>query len=176
MKINLEQIFKELRDEQDITAESQKEFYFNSVWQTLKKITTALINYEKFSEKGKAEQEIIGGICNVAIFSMNCWESEPIREIQLLSEEAFNDLCSKNSYIHKEYEVAGFERVLITCAYKFKIKGFNSSEELKEILEVCAYLCDFYSFDFTLSMLEKIKELKTKKLANYELARIIETE
>ena len=104
MKINLEQIFKELKDAQSITAENQREFYFNSVWQTLKKITTALINYEKFSEKEKAEQEIIGGICNIATFSMNCWESEPIREIQLLPEEVFNDLCLKNSYIHKEYE------------------------------------------------------------------------
>ena len=176
MKINLEQIFKELRDKKNIAAERQREFYFNSVWQTLKKMTTALINYEKFSEREKAEQEIIGGICNIATFSMNCWEGEPIREIQLLPEEAFNVLCSKNSYIHKEYEAAGFERVLITYAYEFKIKDFNSSEELKEILEACAYLCDFYGFDFRLAMLEKIAELRTQKLANYELARIIETE
>ena len=174
MKINLEQIFKELRDEKNNAVERQREFYFNSVWQTLKKMTTALINYEKFSEREKAEQEIIGGICNIATFSMNCWESEPIREIQLLPEEAFNDLCLKNSYIHKEYEAAGFERVLITCAYKFKNKGFNSNEELKEILEACAYLCDFYGFDFRLSMLARIKELRTGKLANYE--RIIEEE
>ena len=174
MKINLEQIFKELKDAQSITAERQREFYFNSVWQTLKKMTTALINYEKFSEREKAEQEIIGGICNIATFSMNCWEREPIREIQLLPEETFNDLCLKNSYIHKEYEAAGFERVLITCAYKLKIKDFNSSEELKEILEACAYLCDFYFFDFRLAMLAKIKELRTGKLANYE--KIIEEE
>ena len=41
MKINLEQIFKELRDEKNIAAERQREFYF----------TGKLANYEKIIEK-----------------------------------------------------------------------------------------------------------------------------
>ena len=64
----------------------------------------------------------------------------------------------------------------MTVSHQYEFLNFNWGREIERVLEVCVYLCDFYKFDFRLAMLEKIKNLRTGKLANYELARIIEEE
>lgn len=79
MKINLEQIFKELqvwRDERGITAESQKEGFLVNVIEKLGELATAVRKYNEFSKQGgvdkqKAEHDIINAFCSISIFIVN---------------------------------------------------------------------------------------------------------
>ena len=79
MKINLEQIYKELqawREERSITAKSQKDGYIVNAMKELGELAGALRDYEKFSatkqdaaKKQKAEHDIINAFCKPRNFN-----------------------------------------------------------------------------------------------------------
>ena len=150
MKINLEQIFKELkawRDERKITPKSQRQDYIINIMQELGELAAALRDYEKFSkndcpyceiDKQIAEHEIIDSICNIAVFSINSWEDEPLTEI--------------------EPSVATFNYLLANCAY---FEAGYRTRELEQVLITCAYLCEYYGYKFEISILETIKQISS---------------
>ncbi|MCI7550360.1 MAG: hypothetical protein MSA33_07955 [Campylobacter sp.] len=171
MKINLEQIFKELkawRDERKITPKSQRQGYIINIMQELGELAAALRDYEKFSkndcpyceiDKQIAEHEIINALCDIAIFTINA--GADIRdEYKPLSIDTTNTFSDFNCLL------------LYTSTFDFK-----------KILLNCAVLCENYGFNFEIAMLETIKEISSntgtydeagKKWykADYEKARI----
>ena len=158
MKINLEQIFKELkawRDERKITAESQKEGYIINIMEELGELAAALRDYEKFSardypyptDKQIAEHEIIDALCDIAIFTINA--GADIRdEYKPLSIDTTNTFSDFNCLL------------LYTSTFDFK-----------KILLNCAVLCEHYGFNFEIAMLETIKEISSRTGAYDENAK-----
>lgn len=179
MKINLEQIYKELqawREERKITAESQKTGYLVNVMEELGELAGALRDYEKFSKhdcpyceinKQKAEHEIINAFCSISIFIVNT-------EFTINSE-----FIHKSSFDTDEYEPSDFADLHILLYYisqypiKWEYRYFN------EILELIAKILEVdYGFNFEIAMLETIKQISSntgkedKVKADYEKARI----
>ncbi|MCI6662004.1 hypothetical protein [Campylobacter sp.] len=171
MKINLEQIFKELeawRAERKITPKSQRQGYIINIMQELGELAAALRDYEKFSkndcpyceiDKQIAEHEIIDALCDIAVFTINA--GADIRdEYKPLSIDTTNTFSDLNCLL------------LYTSTFDFK-----------KILLNCAVLCEHYGYNFEIAMLETIKEISSntgtydearKKWykADYEKARI----
>ncbi|MCI7587605.1 MAG: hypothetical protein MSS71_07120 [Campylobacter sp.] len=148
MKINLEQIYKELqawRAERKITAESQKEGYLRNIMEELGELASALRDYEKFSvtgqdaaKKQKAEHEIIDALCDIAVFTINA--GADIRdEYKPLSIDTANTFSDLNCLL------------LYTSTFDFK-----------KILLNCAVLCEKYGYNFEIAMLETIKEISSR--------------
>ena len=176
MKINLEQIFKELktwRDESGITAESQKDGYIINVMEELGKLATAVRKYNEFSKQGgaekqKAEHDIINALCGISIFIVN-------------TEFTINGgLINKiSSFDTDKYEPSDFADLHALLYYisqypiKWEYRYFN------EILELIAKILEVdYGFNFEIAMLETIKQISSntgkedKVKADYEKARI----
>ena len=170
MKINLEQIYKELqawREERKITAESQKTGYLVNVMEELGELAQALRDYEKFSatkqdaaKKQKAEHDIIDALCDISVFTINAWADIPCElkrtEIELKKSSLDADYILKQM-IEKCAEFSHFEWV--------DIPSFNI------ILANCAYLCEHYGFDFQIAMDETIKEISSRTGAYDENAK-----
>ena len=177
MKINLEQIYKELqawREERKITAESQKDGYIVNAMKELGELAGALRDYEKFSatkqdaaKKQKAEHNIINALCGISIFIVNT-------EFTINSE-----FIHKSSFDTYEYEPSDFADLHALLYYisqypiKWEYRYFN------EILELIAKILEVdYSFNFEIAMLETIKQISSntgkenKVKADYEKARI----
>lgn len=184
MKINLEQIYKELqtwREERKITAESQRQGYIRNVMEELGELAAGLRDYDSWSKccdlrfcqihKEMAQRLIVDAICDIAVLTINA--GADIRdEYKPLSIDTTNTFSDLNCLL------------LYTSTFDFK-----------KILLNCAVLCEHYGFNFEIAMLETIKEISsrtgtyneaTKKWekhmsdearakwysANYELARI----
>lgn len=179
MKINLEQIYKELqawREERKITAESQKTGYLVNVMEELGELAGALRDYEKFSKhdcpyceinKQKAEHNIINALCGISIFIVNT-------EFTINSE-----FIHKSSFDTDEYEPSDFAdlHILLYCISQYPIKW--EYRYFNEILELIAKILEVdYSFNFEIAMLETIKQISSntgkedKVKADYEKARI----
>ena len=175
MKINLEQIFKELktwRDESGITAESQKDGYIINVMEELGKLATAVRKYNEFSKQGgaekqKAEHDIINALCGISIFIVNT-------EFTINSE-----FIHKSSFDTYEYEPSDFDdlHILLYCISQYPIKW--EYRYFNEILELIAKILEVdYGFNFEIAMLETIKQISSntgkedKAKADYEKARI----
>ena len=180
MKINLEQIFKELkawRDERKITPKSQRQDYIINIMQELGELAAALRDYEKFSkhdcpyceiDKQKAEHDIINAFCSISIFIVN-------------TEFTINGgLINKiSSFDTDKYEPSDFDdlHALLYYISQYPIKW--EYVYFEEILELIAKILEVdYSFNFEIAMLETIKQISSntgkedKAKADYEKARI----
>lgn len=169
MKINLEQIFKELqvwRDERGITAESQKEGFLVNVIEKLGELATAVRKYNEFSKQGgvekqKAEHEIINALCGISIFIVN-------------TEFTINSgLINKiSSFDTDKYEPSDFTdlHALLYYISQYPIKW--EYIYFKEILELIAKILEVdYGFNFEVAMLETIKEISSRTGSYDENAR-----
>ncbi|MGM9995563.1 MAG: hypothetical protein ACI35K_04020 [Campylobacter sp.] len=177
MKINLEQIFKELkawRDERKITPKSERKGYIINIMQELGELAAALRDYEKFSkndypycetDKQKAEHDIINAFCSISIFIVN-------------TEFTINGgLINKiSSFDTDKYEPSDFDDLHALLYY---ISQYTIKWEyiyFKEILELIAKILEVdYGFNFEIAMLETIKQISSNAgkeyKANYEKAR-----
>ena len=195
MKINLEQIYKELqawREERGITAESQKAGYLVNIMEELGELALALRDYEKFSvteqdtaKKQKAEYEIIDALCDISVFTINVGADINCNEkLESINTTTQTTRCNSSlSFLLSE--CGNFD-------YYGKLSSYVC---FNQILLSCAKLCEQYGFNFQIAMDETIKEISsragaydenTKKWvkdesdearakwyqANYELARI----
>ena len=170
MKINLEQIYKELqawREERKITAESQKTGYLVNVMEELGELAGALRDYEKFSatkqdaaKKQKAEHDIIDALCDISVFTINAGADIPTpvkrTEIEWKKSSLNADYILKQ-LVEKCAEFSYFEWV--------DVLAFNI------ILINCAYLCEYYGFNFQIAMDETIKEISSRTGAYDEKAK-----
>lgn len=195
MKIDLTEIYKGLkawRHERGITAQSQKEGYLVNVMEEFGELATALREYERFSKpsypypknKKYAEHGIIDALCDIAVFTINAGADIPCEvkrtEIELKEFRLGADYILKN--------------MVEKCA-RFSYFDWDDVRCFNIILINCAYLCEYYGFNFEVAMLETIKEISSRTgsydevskkwvkdesdeakakwyQANYELARI----
>ena len=194
MKINLEQIYKELQawqEERGITAKSQKTGYLVNVMEELGELAGALRDYEKFSvteqdatKKQKAEHDIIDALCDISVCTINAVADIP-------SPVKRTEIELKKSSLNADYIL---KQMVEKCA-RLSYFEWGEASAFNIILINCAYLCEYYGFNFQIAMDETIKEIssrtgtydeKAKKWvkdesdeakakwyqANYELARI----
>ena len=194
MKIILEQIYKELQawqEERGITAKSQKTGYLVNVMEELGELAGALRDYEKFSvteqdatKKQKAEHDIIDALCDISVFTINAVADIP-------SPVKRTEIELKKSSLNADYIL---KQMVEKCA-RLSYFEWGEASAFNIILINCAYLCEYYGFNFQIAMDETIKEIssrtgtydeKAKKWvkdesdeakakwyqANYELARI----
>ena len=177
MKINLEQIYKELqawREERGITAKSQKDGYIVNAMKELGELAQALRDYEKFSkhdcpyceiDKQKAEHEIIDALCSISIFIVNTEFT--------INSGLINKISSFDTYKYEPSDFADLHALLYYISqYPIEWKDIY----VKEILELIAKILEVdYSFNFEIAMLETIKQISSnagkKYKANYEKAR-----
>ena len=161
MKINLTEIYKGLkawRHERGITAESQKTGYLVNVMEELGELATALRDYEKFSvtgqdaaKKQKAEHEIIDALCDIAIFTINAGTDVNCNEkIEIINTSQTTRCNSSLSFLLSE--CGNFD-------YYGKLSSYVC---FNQILLSCAKLCENYSFNFEIAMLETIKEISSR--------------
>ena len=194
MKINLEQIYKELQawqEERGITAKSQKTGYLVNVMEELGELAGALRDYEKFSvteqdatKKQKAEHDIIDALCDISVFTINAVADIP-------SPAKRTKIELKKSSLDADYIL---KQLVEKCA-RLSYFDWGEASAFNIILINCAYLCEYYGFDFQIAMDETIKEISSRTgsydevskkwvkdesdeakakwyQANYELARI----
>ena len=163
MKINLEQIYKELqawREERKITAESQKAGYIVNVMEELGELAQALRDYEKFSkhdcpyceiDKQKAEHDIINAFCSISIFIVN-------------TEFTINGgLINKiSSFDTDKYEPSDFADLHALLYYISQYPIEWKDIYVKEILELIAKILEVdYGYNFELAMNETIKQISS---------------
>ena len=161
MKINLEQIFKELqawRAERKITAESQKEGYIINIMEEFGELAAALRVYEKSSvtkqdaaKKQKAKHEIIDALCDIAVLTINAGEHIPC-------ELKRTEMEWKKSSLNADYIL---KQLVEKCA-EFSYFEWVEEKCFNIILVNCAYLCEHYGYNFELAMLETIKEISSR--------------
>lgn len=196
MKIDLTEIYKgldEWRAERGITAESQKAGYIINIMEELGELAQALRDYEKIKNgeralragtfdikstlgemiifegttKGeieitleKAEHEIIDALCDISVFTINAWADIPCvfkrTEIEL-----------KKSSLNADYIL---KQMVEKCA-RFSYFEWGEASAFNIILINCAYLCEYYGFDFQIAMLETIKEISSRTGAYDEKAK-----
>ena len=179
MKINLSEIYerlKVLRDERDITEESQKEGYFINIMEGLGKFSQALRDYKIFSkhdrpyceaDKQKAEHEIIYTLCSISIFIINTEFT--------INSGLINKISSFDTYKYEPSDFADLHALLYYISqYPIEWKDIY----VKEILELIAKILEVdYGFNFEIAMLEHIKQISSNTgkeyKANYEKARIV---
>ena len=170
MKINLEQIYKELqawREERGITAESQKAGYIINIMEELGELATALRDYEKFSvtgqdaaKKQKAEHDIIDALCDISVFTINAWADIPC-------ELKRTEIELRKSSLDADYIL---KQMVEKCA-RFSYFEWGEASAFNIILINCAYLCEHYGFNFQIAMDETIKEISSRTGAYDEKAK-----
>ena len=171
MKINLEQIYKELqawREERGITAESQKAGYIVNVMEELSELASALRDYEKFSateqdttKKQKAEYEIIDALCDISVFTINAGTDVNCNEkIESINTTTQTTRCNSS-----------LSFLLSECGNFVYYGKFSSYVCFNQILLSCAKLCEQYGFNFEIAMLETIKEISSRTGAYDENAK-----
>ena len=181
MKINLEQIYKELqawREERKITAESQKAGYIINIMEELGELATALRDYEKFSKtdlaynlpddlayydtvKKVAEHEIIDALCDISVFTINAGADINCNEkLESINTTTQTTRCNSSlSFLLSE--CGNFD-------YYGKLSSYVC---FNQILLSCAKLCEQYGFNFEIAMLETIKEISSRTGAYDEKAK-----
>ena len=171
MKINLEQIYKELqawREERKITAESQKTGYLVNVMEELGELASALREYERFSKpsypypknKKYAEHGIIDALCDISVFTINAWADIPC-------ELKRTEIELKKSSLNADYIL---KQMVEKCA-RFSYFEWGEASAFNIILINCAYLCEHYGFNFQIAMDETIKEISSRTGAYDENAK-----
>ena len=177
MKINLEQIYKELqawREERKITAESQKTGYLVNVMEELGELAGALRDYEKFSatkqdaaKKQKAEHDIIDALCDISVFTINAGADIPTPVKRTEIEWKKSSLNA--DYILKQADYI-LKQMVEKCA-EFSYFEWVDVLAFNIILINCAYLCEHYGFNFQIAMDETIKEISSRTGAYDENAK-----
>ena len=170
MKINLEQIYKELqawREERKITAESQKDGYIVNAMKELGELAWALRDYEKFSatkqdaaKKQKAEHDIIDALCDISVFTINAGADIP-------SPVKRTEIELKKSSLDADYIL---KQMVEKCA-RLSYFEWGETSAFNIILINCAYLCEHYGFNFQIAMDETIKEISSRTGAYDENAK-----
>ena len=161
MKIDLTEIYKgldEWRAERGITPESQREGYIRNVMEEFGELATALREYERFSKpsypypknKKYAEHGIIDALCDIAVFTINAGVD--------IGEAKRTEIELKKSSLDADYIL---KQMVERCAF---ISYFEWSEakSFNIILINCAYLCEYYGFNFQIAMDETIKEISSR--------------
>ena len=162
MEINLTEIYKGLdkwRAERGITAESQKTGYLVNVMEELGELATALREYERFSKpsypysknKKYAEHGIIDALCDICVFTINAGADIPC-------EVKRTEIEFKKSSLDADYIL---KQMVEKCA-RLSYFDWGEASAFNIILINCAYLCEYYGFDFQIAMLETIKEISSR--------------
>ena len=161
MEIHLTEIYKglaEWRAERGITAESQKEGYIVNVMEELGELASALRDYEKFSATDypystdiqEAEHEIIDALCDIAIFTINAGVD--------IGEVKRTEIELKKSSLDADYIL---KQMVERCAFLSYFE-WREAKTFNIILANCAYLCEYYGFNFQIAMDETIKEISSR--------------
>ena len=161
MTINLEQIYaglKAWRHERGITAESQKAGYIVNVMEELGELATALREYERFSKpsypypknKKYAEHEIIDALCDICVFTINAGVD--------IGEVKRTEIELKKSSLDADYIL---KQMVERCAFLSYFE-WREAKSFNIILANCAYLCEYYGFNFQIAMDETIKEISSR--------------
>ena len=162
MEINLTEIYKGLdkwRAERGITAESQKTGYLVNVMEELGELATALREYERFSKpsypysknKKYAEHGIIDALCDICVFTINAGADIPC-------EVKRTEIEFKKSSLDADYIL---KQMVEKCA-RLSYFDWGEASAFNIILINCAYLCEYYGFNFEIAMLETIKEISSR--------------
>ena len=169
MKIDLTEIYKGLakwRAERGITAESQKAGYIINIMEELGELASALRDYEKFSvtgqdaaKKQKAEYEIIDALCDISVFTINAGVD--------IGEVKRTEIELKKSSLDADYIL---KQMVEKCA-RFSYFEWGETSAFNIILINCAYLCEYYGFNFQIAMDETIKEISSRTGAYDENAK-----
>ena len=158
--MNLTKIYqglKEWRYERGIITKSQKENYIVDVMEKFGELSSALRDYETFSnpdypyptDKQEAEQEIINALCNISVLTINAGEDIPDKEkISLINQ---NDMSS--GFINDLF-------FLVKTCGEFACYP-NGYQFFNDILLTCASVCKHYGFNFETVMIKKVSELKS---------------
>ena len=187
MKINLKQIYKgldEWRAERKITAQSQKDGYIINIMEEFGELSQALCGLEFDNIRKTAEYGIIDALCDIGVLTINAGADIPCH---LKHTEIEWEKSSLNAdYILKQ--------MVEKCA-EFSYSQWDEAKCFNIILANCAYLCEYYGYNFELAMNETIKQISSRTgtydeaskkwikdenygarakwyKANYELARI----
>ena len=171
MTINLNEIYAQLkawRNERGITAESQKAGYLVNVMEELGELATALREYERFSKpsypypknKKYAEHGIIDALCDIAIFTINAGADIP-------TPVKRTEIEWKKSSLNADYIL---KQLVEKCA-EFSYFDWGEQKCFNIILINCAYLCEYYGFNFQIAMDETIKEISSRTGAYDEKAK-----
>ena len=170
MKIDLNEIYAKLkawRHERGITAQSQKDGYIVNVMEELGELATALREYERFSKpsypypknKKYAEHGIIDALCDISVFTINAGAD--------IGEVKRTEIELKKSSLDADYIL---KQMVEKCA-RFSYFEWGEASAFNIILVNCAYLCEYYGFDFQIAMDETIKEISSRTGAYDEKAK-----
>lgn len=160
MKIDLTEIYKglaEWRAERGITAESQKEGYIVNVMEEFGELSTALRLLEKSKsvndshELKCAEHFIIDALCDISVFTINAGADIP-------SPVKRTEIELKKSSLDADYIL---KQMVEKCA-RFSYFEWGEASAFNIILINCAYLCEYYGFNFQIAMDETIKEISSR--------------
>ena len=170
MKINLTEIYAQLevwRDERKITAESQRQGYIRNVMEEFGELASALRDYEKFSatkqdaaKKQKAEHDIIDALCDISVFTINAGADIP-------TPVKRTEIEWKKSSLNADYIL----KQLVEKCVQFSYFEWGEASAFNIILINCAYLCEYYGFNFQIAMDETIKEISSRTGAYDEKAK-----
>ncbi len=171
MKIDLTEIYKGLkawRAERGITPESQKAGYLVNVMEELGELATALREYERFSKpsypypknKKYAEHGIIDALCDICVFTINAGAD-------ILGEVKLTEIELKKSSLDADYIL---KQMVERCAFLSYFE-WREAKSFNIILINCAYLCEYYGFNFQIAMDETIKEISSRTGAYDEVSK-----
>lgn len=161
MEIELIDIYARLkawRDERRLTAESQKEGYLINIMEELGELASALRDYETFSKPDypyptdikEAEHEIIDALCDIAVFTINAGVD--------IGEAKRTEIELKKSSLDADYIL---KQMVERCAFLSYFE-WREAKSFNIILINCAYLCEYYGFNFQIAMDETIKEINSR--------------
>ena len=163
MKIDLTEIYKglaEWRAERKITADSQKAGYLVNVMEELGELAQALRYYDRAlvddcsyckTIKQTAEHEIIDALCDICVFTINAWADMPC-------EFKRTEIEWEKSSLNADYIL---KQMVEKCA-RFSYFEWGEASAFNIILINCAYLCEYYGYNFEIAMLETIKEISSR--------------
>ena len=163
MKIKLNEIYAKLeawRAERGITAESQRQGYLRNIMEELGELAVGLRDYDSWSKcdlrfcqihKEMAEREIVDALCDIAILTINAGVHIPY-------ELKRTEMEWKKSSLNADYIL---KQMVENCA-EFSYFEWVEEKCFNIILANCAYLCEYYGFNFQIAMDETIKEISSR--------------
>ena len=183
MKINLEQIYKELqawREERGITAESQRQGYIRNVLEELGELAVGLRDYDSWSKcdlrfcqihKEMAERVIVDAICDISVLTINAGADirDEYKPLSIDTTNTFSDLNCLLLYT----STFDFKKILLNCAGVCEQYGFNFEIAMRETIKEISSRTGAYDENAKKWVKDESDEAKAKWYkANYELARI----
>ena len=166
MMIYLDKIYydlEELRTERKMTAESQRAGYLVNVMKEFGYLAVGLKDYANWSEcdecdlhfcqirKEISERVIVDALCKISVFTINAGEDIPC-------EFKHTEIELKKSSLNADYIL---KQMVEKCA-RFSYFEWGEASAFNIILINCAYLCEYYGYNFEIAMLETIKEISSR--------------